>query len=249
MDKLIIPKVIGFRGASGYAPENTLASIHAAADLGMEWVHINAKISKDGVPVLFHDENLLRCTGTEGIFANTDFKSLRELDAGSWFSESFVGEKIPTLEEALEAIEERGMGVNIEITPCPGREVDTAEAVLDVASRLWGDDDAPPLISSLQYVSLETAFDMLDSWPRGLHIDEEITSWKEIAEHLDVSTLHALADGLTDEQVDTYIDLQKPLLIYPVNDPQRAKELLRWGADHILSATPDLIRETLQPMN
>lgn len=249
MTSLIIPKVIGFRGSRGYAPENTLAGIHTAADLGMEWVHINVKLSKDGVPVLFHDDTLDRCTGAQGLVMDTDFKSLRELDAGSCFSETFVGEKIPSLEDALDAILERGMGVNIELNPCPGREVDTAEAALDVATRIWPDDAHAPLISSLHYVSLEAAFDMIDAWPRGLHIDENIPNWKDIAAHLEVETLHAAIDGLTSDKIDEYIGLQKPLFVYSINDPARAKELIRWGADHILSDTPDLIRETLQPTN
>src|SRR3989338_4007474 len=153
MSKLIIPKVIGHRGAKAYAPENTLASIHAAADLGIEWVEIDVKLTKDGVPVIFHDEELNRCTNGSGLVAETDFKTIGELDAGLWFGDSFLGEKIPTLEEALNVIIDRGLGVNLEIKPCPGREVETAEVMLDHATRIWSDDAPPPLISSFSQVS------------------------------------------------------------------------------------------------
>ncbi|MCE9506999.1 MAG: glycerophosphoryl diester phosphodiesterase, partial [Alphaproteobacteria bacterium] len=94
MSKLIIPKVIGHRGAKAYAPENTLASIHTAADLGIEWVEIDVKLTKDGVPIIFHDDELNRCTNGSGLVVETDFKTIAELDAGLWFGDSFMGEKI-----------------------------------------------------------------------------------------------------------------------------------------------------------
>ena len=63
MSKLIIPKIIGHRGACAYAPENTLASIHAAADIGVEWVEIDVKLTRDHVPVIFHDDGLAEKPG------------------------------------------------------------------------------------------------------------------------------------------------------------------------------------------
>jgi glycerophosphoryl diester phosphodiesterase len=246
MPPLLIPKVIGHRGAKAYAPENTLSSIHAAADLGIEWVEIDVKLTKDDVAIIFHDEELLRCTGHDGLVKDFDFKSIRELDAGSWYGESFIGEKIPTLEEALEAILGRGLGVNLEIKPCPGREKDTAEVMLDVATRIWPEDMAPPLVSSFQHVSLETAFDLMPDWPRGFLMDEHLPNWKELAEYLEASTINIDGRKVTREQVEEYIELQKPILAYTINDPQKARELVRWGVDGFFSDNPDVIREAVE---
>lgn len=243
---LLIPKVIGHRGARAYAPENTLASFHTAADLGVEWVELDAKLTKDGVAIIFHDEDLQRCTGHQGLVAETDFATIRELDAGSWFGESFIGEKIPTLEEAINVILERGMGMNLEIKPCPGRELETAEVALDIATRIWPDDIPPPLISSFQHVSIEAARDMIPDWPRGLLMEEQLPNWKELADYLDVSAICIDAEKTTREQVEEYIEVQKTILAYTVNNPDRARELVRWGVDGFFSDNPDVIRDTIQ---
>lgn len=246
MSKLFIPKVIGHRGAKAYAPENTLASIHTAADMGIEWVEVDVKLTKDSVPVIFHDEELVRCTGADGLMAETDFKTVMELDAGSWFAESFVGEKIPTLEELLNVVLERGLGVNLEIKSCPGREVETAEATLDIATRIWPDDRPPPLMSSFSHVSLETAMEMMPEWPRGFLMNEHLQNWKELAQHLDASTININGNKRTRDEVEEYIELQKPILAYTINDPLRAQELMRWGVDSVFSDNPDVIREAVE---
>lgn len=247
MTALKIPKVIAHRGAKGYAPENTLAAIHTAADMGIEWVEIDVKLSKDGEAVIFHDEDLQRCTGTAGIVAGFDLKSLRELDAGSWFGDSFIGEKIPTLDEALDAILSRGLGVNLEIKPCPGREKETAEVMLDVATRIWPDDRPPPLVSSFQHVSLETALDMMPDWPRGaLFESDPPENWRDFVEHLDAHTINIDGNKSTVEQIDAYIDTGKTVLAYTINDPEKARALFRLGVDGVFSDVPDIILDAIE---
>ena len=75
---LKLPKVIGHRGAKGYAPENTLESIRTAADMGVEWVELDVKLTRDGVPVIFHDEDLARVTNGSGLMAETDYDDIKE---------------------------------------------------------------------------------------------------------------------------------------------------------------------------
>lgn len=246
MPKLFIPKIIGHRGAKAYAPENTLASIHAAADMGVEWVEIDSKLTKDDVAIVFHDDELNRTTSGSGLVAEADYKTISELDAGSWFGESFIGEKIPTLEEALDAIIERGLGVNLEIKPCPGREIETAEVTLDVATRLWPDDKPPPLISSFSHVSLETAFDMMPDWPRGLLIEDYFESWQAVAEHLEASTINIDGNKSTLDQIEEYLGFGKPVLAYTINDPEKARILFELGVSAVFSDVPDVIFEAIE---
>ncbi len=244
---LHIPKVIGHRGAKAYAPENTLASIHAAADLGVEWVEVDVKLSKDGYAIIFHDEELDRCTGTHGLVKDFTLQQLMELDAGSWYGESFLNERIPTLEELLNTVLERGLGVNLEIKPCPGREKETAEVCLDVATRIWPDDAPPPLISSFQHVSLETALDMMPEWPRGFLIDDYSENWKQFADYVKAETININGNTATPDQIDEYCDYGKPLLAYTINNPDKARELIRRGVDAVFSDNPDVILEVLEP--
>jgi glycerophosphoryl diester phosphodiesterase len=86
---LKLPKIIGHRGAADYAPENTIEGIHTAADMGVEWVELDVKLTKDQVPVLFHDETLERTTNSAGNVRDFTLSELKELDAGSWFSDGF----------------------------------------------------------------------------------------------------------------------------------------------------------------
>ncbi len=242
---LKLPKIIGHRGAATYAPENTLEGIHTAADMGVEWVELDVKITKDQSPVIFHDDTLERTTNGSGPLAALTLEELRELEAGSWFSDSFAGIRIPTLEEALEVLIDRELGFNMEIKPCPGRERETAEAALDILASVWDDHDRL-LISSFSHVSLEAALDMAQDWHRALLLPEEWPeNWAELAEYLKVSCVNLNGNAVQREDVEAIIDLELPILAYTINDPDRARMLMSWGVDGFFSDSPDLLAEGL----
>lgn len=240
-----LPKIIGHRGVAAYAPENTLEGIHTAADIGVEWIELDVKLTKDQVPIIFHDDLLDRTTNGTGPVAERTLDDLRQLECGSWFSGSFAGIKIPTLEEALDVIIERGLGFNMEIKPCPGRERETAEAALDILSQIW-DDHSRLLVSSFSLVSLETALELAQDWPRGLLIGEEWPeNWEELANFLQISAINVNAVTVTREEVEAVMDKGLPVLAYTVNDAEEARRLLRWGVDGVFSDSPDEIRDVL----
>lgn len=91
---------IGHRGACGYAPENTLASMRKALELGVDGFEFDIQLSKDGVPVVIHDDTLERTTGGKGLVSDFTLKELQELDAGN-------GEKIPSLQEVINMVDRR----------------------------------------------------------------------------------------------------------------------------------------------
>ena len=240
---LKIPKIIGHRGCAGYAPENTLEGIHTAADMGVEWVELDVKITKDEVPIIFHDDTLDRTTNGSGPIAERTYDELKELDCGDWYGESFVGLHIPTLEEVIDVLIDRELGLNLEIKPCPGKEKQTTEVALDLLSTIWDDHDRL-LISSFQHVSLETAMDIAQDWHRGLLLPEEWTeNWAELVDYLQVSSVNVNANTVTREQVESVMDIEKPILAYTVNDAHHARTLQSWGVDGFFSDTPDLLKE------
>lgn len=96
--------VTGHRGAAGYAPENTLASIQKAIDLGVDRIEIDIHQSKDSVIVVIHDDTVDRTTNGSGKVNELSYEELKKLDAGSFFSNEFSEEKIPTLEEVLQLV-------------------------------------------------------------------------------------------------------------------------------------------------
>ncbi len=244
--RIKLPKVIGHRGACGYAPENTLESIKTAADIGAAWVELDVKLTRDGVPIIFHDDELDRTTNGSGLVAQTDYADIQTLEAGSWFSDGFSGVIIPTLEEAVDVLLQHNLGLNLEIKPCPGREKETTEAALDVLSQIWDDHDKL-LISSFQHVSLEAARDVANDWARGLLIggDEMPENWLELADYLDVQTINLGSRLVTEEICEAVMNEEYGLLVYTVNDPMEARRLQQWGVDCFFSDTPDVVLENL----
>lgn len=242
---LKLPRVIGHRGAAGYAPENTIDSIHTAADMGIKWVELDVKITKDEVPIIFHDDTLERTTNGSGNVADKAYEELKELDAGSWYADSFLNVQIPTLEDVIDVLIDRDLGLNLEIKPCPGRERLTAEVALDLLSTIWDDHDRL-LISSFQHVSLEAAFDLAQDWHRGLLLPEELPdNWAEMADYLKVSSINVNAKTIKRDTVEDIMDKDLPILAYTVNQPDQARLLQSWGVDGFFSDTPDVIKENL----
>ena len=97
--------IIAHRGASKFAPENTLASVNAALKLNPNRIEIDVQQTKDSVIVLMHDTTLGRTTNGKGLIKEKTFLELTKLDAGSWFSEEFSKERIPTLEAIIKLID------------------------------------------------------------------------------------------------------------------------------------------------
>ncbi len=95
---------IAHRGASAYAPENTLSAILKAIELKSKYIEVDVHMSKDGEIVVIHDQTVDRTSSGSGRVYEKSLRGLKELDFGSWFGPDFKGEKIPTLREVLAVI-------------------------------------------------------------------------------------------------------------------------------------------------
>jgi glycerophosphoryl diester phosphodiesterase len=109
------PLVIAHRGASLYAPENTMAAFRLALEQKADGIELDAKLTTDGKVVVIHDQTVNRTTGAHGVVRKMSLPQLKALDAGSHFSTAFAGERIPTLEEVFLEIGSRAL-INVEIT-------------------------------------------------------------------------------------------------------------------------------------
>ncbi len=236
---------MGHRGAAGVAPENTLASIRAARDEGMSWIEVDVMLTGDGRPVIFHDDSLRRTTGVDTPMAETSYDRLAALDAGSWFGTGFAGQRVPTLEAAMELALDLGLGVNIEIKPTPGRDVETAEIVLRASSDIWPSDRPPPLVSSFSTMSLAAARVLQPDWPRGLLVRGLPNGWRRQVEALGCVSVH-LGNKLVNRfAVRRVKEAGYLVAVYTVNNARRARRFLSWGVDCVITDYPGQLAAAL----
>ncbi|MBN8209124.1 glycerophosphodiester phosphodiesterase [Bacillus sp. NTK071] len=107
--------IFGHRGSSGTHPENTLISFQAANKAGANGIELDVQLTKDGVPVVIHDERVDRTTNGVGWVKDYLYENLIRLDAGHAFSSRFQGTPIPSLDEVLEWITSTSLSLNIEL--------------------------------------------------------------------------------------------------------------------------------------
>jgi len=236
-----IPRIIGHRGARASAPENTLAGIRAAQREGATWVEFDVKLTADGACILMHDDTLERTTDGRGPVAAASLADIRRLDAGSRFGPAFRGERVPTLQEALALLAELDMGFNLEIKPCRGREAETARAAVTEVVRLWPAGRPAPIISSFERAALVAAREAAPTLPRGYLVEELPTHWKAQVQDLDCAAVHVGWRKLTRAQVDAVKAERLPLVVWTVNEMPRARELLAWGADALITDCPAVL--------
>lgn len=235
---IAFPPQIGHRGAAGLAPENTLAALRAAARAGAAMVEIDVRLSADGRPVLFHDDDLDRTTNGTGPVAALTRAALSMLDAGSWFAPAFAGEPIPSLEQALGLCLELGLAVNIELKPDAGREAETARAALSAAAALWPAAVPPPLVTSFSTEALKTARDIVPGWSRGLLVGAVPPDWRTRTQELGCAVLVADQAELDRSVVGAVTAAGTTLLVYTLNDRERMRMLWREGIAAICTDYP-----------
>lgn len=240
------PKLIGHRGAAEYAPENTLAGLNAAAGIGLNWAQVNVKLSRDGIPLLLHDDTLERTTSGSGDVAETDWADIRELDAGSWFGESFIGEPVPTLDSALERALDLNLNLNIDIVPSEDRDMETAEAVLDHITRIW-DEPQRIILSSFSMTVLEVCAEMVPDWKRTWNLAPDFAAyWQEMAGHLKPAAIHVGAATAQPDFVHQILRSGYALLTGPVNEVSAAQNFLEMGVHGFISDMPDILYEAFE---
>ncbi len=230
------PRLIGHRGARMTAPENTLVGIHQAREEGATWVEFDVKLTADGVAVLIHDETVDRTTDGSGAVAAMTLAQIKVLDAGAPFDQRFAGERVPTLVDALALMQALGMGFNLEVKPCPGRERETALAALAIVREHWR--GPTPIFSSFKAASLAAIRDAAPEMPRGYLAEALGPDWLNEARALGCRFAHPGHRHLTRDQVTAAKAAGFPVLAWTVNDAARGRELLSWGVDSLITDCP-----------
>jgi glycerophosphoryl diester phosphodiesterase len=229
---LQLPKVIGHRGAMAYALENTLESVREAAGRGATWVEIDVKLTADGVPILMHDDSLKRTMGIDRLVARTPRADLPAA--------------VPTFEAAIECFRALGLGCNVEIKPCEGREAETGRVAVETLRRCWPASLPAPLLSSFKGASLRAARDAAPEFARALLVSELSEDWQARAEAVGAVGMNVGRRRLTAAGAVAVKRAGYTMSVWTVNDPDEARAIVGMGADCIITDRPDVILRALE---
>lgn len=247
---------IAHRGASGYAPENTLAAVRLGVEQVADLVEIDIQRTADGALVVMHDTTLARTTDVEEIFPDRapwnvgDFTlaELQLLDAGSWFSEEFAGEPIPTLDQVLETLRGRA-GLLLEVKS-PSLYPGIAEDILGTLESYPGFLNAAAragrlVVQSFDYGFMEAFNVLAPDVPVGLlggppsdDVLVEVSAWAD-----QINPQYRTVDRAFVERVH---ELGMTISVYTVNQADAMRALIDLGVDGIITNYPDRLEQVLE---
>ncbi len=223
--------LIGHRGASGLAPENTLASFAKAVALGVDGVELDVRLA-DGEIVVIHDERVDRTTNGRGLVSELSFDALRGLDAGD-------GERIPTLAEVLAEVPPQ-VAINVELKG--------AGCAAPVAEMLAG-QRRPLLVSSFDHAALAAFHAACPDIPCAPLLHRWRQDVQAVASGLDAWAVNIADRIATPAHINAIRSWGRRCLVYTVGEPDRARQLEAIGASGLFTDYPDRLAPVLRRSN
>lgn len=253
------PTVIAHRGASAYAPENTLAAVDKAAALGIRWVENDVQRTRDGELVVLHDDNLRRTTDVEEVFPDrapwkvNDFTAaeIARLDAGSWFGPAYADVRVPTLEQYVHRVDRNHQKLLLEIKNpelYPGIEQQTLKVL---ANESWLDQAhrSKLIVQSFSADAVRTVHELKPDVKTGLLGTPKIADLTVYAQFTDqINPSHSTISTGYVSAVQAFTGAHdKPLQVFTwtVNDAATARRVAGYGVDGIITNTPDVVRDAV----
>lgn len=229
--------VIGHRGASGHAPENTLAAFRKAVALGATFIETDLQLSRDARFVAIHDATLNRTSNGQGTVHDMTLAEIRRLDAGSWFGSEFAGERIPTLEELLQFSKNHDVVFYLELKPAGSWG---GEHALIGALRESGEIPRTVVISFDPSVVLNLR-KIEPTLMTGLLFDGQIGKPIEKALEVGARQLAVRGDLVTPALLAAARKNDLQVVCWTVNQPAHMRMLMAAGVDGIMSDYPDRV--------
>lgn len=231
-------QVTAHRGASGKAPENTLASVRQAIEDGTDWVEIDVQESSDGVVVVAHDSDLMKVAGVATKIWEGTAEDLRSIDIGSYFGAEFKDERVPTLAEVLQECRGR-VGLNIELKYY-GHDQDLERKVVDLVEQ--NEMASNVVIMSLKAAGIKKIKALRPNWTVGLLTAVKVGDLtKAEADFLAVNSKIA-----TRSFINSANAREKQVYVWTVDDAISMSTMISRGADNLITDHPELAREVLK---
>jgi len=234
--------VIAHRGASGHAPENTLAAFRKSLAMGATFIETDLQLSRDARFVAIHDSTVERTTNGKGAVRDLTLADLRRLDAGAWFGSEFVGERIPTLEEVLDFAKKHDVVFYLELKPAGSWG---GEHALIGALRESG-EIARTVVISFDPVILAAIRKAEPTLMTGLLFDGQIEDPLEKAVEIGARQAVVRGDLVTPVMIGQARRRDLQVVCWTVNHPAHMRMLAAAGVDGIMSDYPDRLIATLK---
>ena len=231
----------GHRGASGWAPENTLPAFTKAMEMGADYSELDVRLSKDGFVVLSHDDSLVRTAKVKCVIRDFTLAELQQMDVGSWFAPEYQGVHVPTLQEVIRLVKGK-MKLNIEIK-IGKPEPELAQKVIDVIRAEGFTKEC--MITSFDKSTVEKFAELAPELPVGLIFNEKNTvdvfagSWPIL------SAKYTLVNA---DFVRKARAAGKQIYAWTVNDEEKMRELIGLKIDGIITNYPDKLKKVVDDM-
>lgn len=234
---MAFPKIIGHRGAPRLAPENTISSFESALKIGVDGIETDVQETSDGQLVICHDEMLNRTTDGKGLLKDHTLAELKCLSAGSWFSDEFKDERIPTLREFLNLVKDTGVFINLEIKSGVILYPDIEKLIIDMVHEY--NMERRVILSNFNHYSLLTCKEIDNSIKTGaLYMCGMVDPWI-YAKRIGVDALHPFFYNVRPEIMGGI--KENHLLVNPftVDEESHMRYMISMGVNGIITNYPD----------
>lgn len=231
-------KVMAHRGASKEAPENTMAAFQKAIDDMADYIELDVQLTNNGEVIVMHDSNAYRTTGVDANIVNMTYKEVKTLDAGSWFSDEYVGENVPSLKEVLELTQGK-IKLNIELKPA-----DNGTALAKNTVRLI---EKYNMVNDCVITSFsESALKAVKTYNQEIKVGYILSAaYGDFYDMKNVDFFSVNAAFLSKRTIDAIHNSGKQVYAWTVNNKEAIKNLTNKGVDGIITDNPVLARETI----
>ena len=244
-----MPLIQAHRGASGYAPENTLPAFRRAVELNADGIETDIYLTADGHLAVCHDPDISRTSNGSGVITEMTMESLRRFDFGSWYSPEFAGTVIPSLPEVLELVRHMDV-INIEIKDMgPAGSAARREAFALLLRQLKEAGCVErTLISSFHHSLLKELKEASPALRTGLLYGDPFTPEETIAmvRSFDADAIHPYIGCLTESVAEACRKRRIDINAWTINDPENVRRALSLGVTGIITNLPDMVRQVME---
>jgi len=236
----VVMRVVGHRGNSAVAPQNTLAAFEAAWRAGADAVEMDVQLTADGRVVVIHDDTVDATTDGTGPVSSFTLAEIRSLDAGGWFSPAFAGQRVPTFDEVVAFLRRRDIDLLLEF-----KDTWSVDDVALCTEPLLAAGLAPRVV--VQSFDVATVAALRDAAPelrRGLLLEAIPRDLDDLAEELGVVSVNP--DGALLVADPTFVALRhaagQEVEVWTLDEPWEWQTAERQRVDGVITDCPDRLR-------